>query len=502
MAIDKKYDIVIVGAGPTGLALAHCLSSLTGTNGANGTSETKVKKILVIEREKTIGGCHRVIRDRDGLFTEHGPRIYLSTYKTLFFLMKDMGLEIDDIFVLYKYSIIELVLQNVFPNITFSEVVILIADFLKFMYDDRYGENVNYKKHLKDQLFSDKMIEILDRTFRFLDGGDLSKYSLNKVQSIFNVSTLVTIYQPKKPNDEGLFPYWKAFLEKRGVEFMLDTNIEKINYRDGKIVSVNAKNANSDVIHLDKLILAVPPSSMSKILDGNDVNVRNCFGNFKAFEKWSEKTEYIEYICITYHFILEIEFAKISGATMDTDWGIICINLSDYMKNPEKNYKRLLSLAITITDRKSKRINKTANECTAEELFDEVYRQIKKSIYPNLPGKEEYKAIMNPNNYYKDGKWNSKDEAFFNTFGTKYLKNKSDTIPNIYNAGSQNGHDLMHYTTMESAVSNGITLATELFPELKEKYKIHPFLTTIDYIFYLFIAIIILILIILLIRNI
>jgi hypothetical protein len=171
------------------------------------------------------------------------------------------------------------------------------------------------------------------------------------------------------------------------------------------------------------------------------------------------------------------------------------------MKNPEKNYKKLLSIAITITDRRSKKIKKTANECTADELFDEVYRQIKKSVYPNLPGKGEYKAVMNPNNYYKDGKWKCKDEAFFNTIGTKYLKNTSDTIPNIYNAGSHNGHDIMHYTTMESAVSNGVTLATELFPELKEKYKIQTFLTTTDYIFYLVIAIIILILVVLFMRN-
>ena len=155
MTIDEKYDIVIVGAGPTGLAIAHCCSSIKGM------------KILVIDREKTIGGCHRVIRDSNGLFTEHGPRIYLSIYKTLFFLMKDMGLNIDDVFVLYKYTLIELLLQNVFPNITFSEVLILILDFLYYMYDDRYGENVNYEKHLKDKMFSNKMIDILDRTFRF-----------------------------------------------------------------------------------------------------------------------------------------------------------------------------------------------------------------------------------------------------------------------------------------------------------------------------------------------
>jgi flavin-dependent dehydrogenase len=63
----RYYDLVIVGAGPAGLALAHTSSSL-------------YRRILIIDKELEIGGCHRVKRDVDGLFTEHGPRIYLSIY--------------------------------------------------------------------------------------------------------------------------------------------------------------------------------------------------------------------------------------------------------------------------------------------------------------------------------------------------------------------------------------------------------------------------------------
>ena len=48
------YDYIIVGAGPTGLTLALYLAKLN-------------KKIIVIEKENTIGGIHRVKRD-NGLF--------------------------------------------------------------------------------------------------------------------------------------------------------------------------------------------------------------------------------------------------------------------------------------------------------------------------------------------------------------------------------------------------------------------------------------------------
>ena len=49
------YDYTIVGAGPTGLTIAWFLAK-------------SGYKVLIIEREIVIGGCHRVIRV-DGLFT-------------------------------------------------------------------------------------------------------------------------------------------------------------------------------------------------------------------------------------------------------------------------------------------------------------------------------------------------------------------------------------------------------------------------------------------------
>ena len=66
-----KYDIVIVGSGPSGLALAHCLSY-------------KYKNIAIIEKYDTIGGLHRVLRipyENEKVFTEHSPRIYSNSYK-------------------------------------------------------------------------------------------------------------------------------------------------------------------------------------------------------------------------------------------------------------------------------------------------------------------------------------------------------------------------------------------------------------------------------------
>lgn len=63
---NTEYDYCIIGAGPTGLTVSYLLSKIG-------------KKCILIDKNKDIGGCHRVDRV-NGLFTEHGPRIYSSSY--------------------------------------------------------------------------------------------------------------------------------------------------------------------------------------------------------------------------------------------------------------------------------------------------------------------------------------------------------------------------------------------------------------------------------------
>lgn len=459
----RHYDLIIVGAGPAGLALAHASSSL-------------YRRILIIDKETEIGGCHRVKRDVNGLFTEHGPRIYLSIYYNFFNLMNEMGLQVEDVFVNYKYSFDDVAKEKLLPHYTFYELFMFALAYLMFVIDDDYGKDISLYEYLRGYGFSLKVIDIFDRMCRFTDGGNVYSYSLNKILKATDSSPMLKIYQPKAPLDVVLFSTWKKFLSNRGVDFMLGFHIVDYDIQNNNVETITL--SNSEKIRCGKLVFAVPPVALANIIQYEN-GLRNAFGNYSDFERWVDKTKYIDYISITYHFKDKLGLPIKNGLTFDTDWGIVVINLSDYMEKVEEadtGYSTVLSTAVSICDKNSRTTYKKANECSADELINEVHRQIKESIFTNLP--DDYKAIINPNNYYDTykNKWACRDNAYFNTYSEKYIPFYS-SINNVYNVGTHNGKSYFSYTTIESAVSNAMYLAGELYPEVSKNYRIYRGIT-------------------------
>ena len=459
----RYYDLIIVGAGPAGLALAHASSSL-------------YRRILIIDRETEIGGCHRVKRDVNGLFTEHGPRIYLSIYYNFFNLMNEMGLQVEDVFVNYKYSFDDVAKEKLLPHYTFYELFMFALAYLMYVINDDYGKDISLYEYLRGHGFSLKVIDIFDRMCRFTDGGNVYSYSLNKILKLTDSSPMLQIYQPKAPLDMVLFSTWKKFLSNRGVDFMLGFHIVDYDIQNNNVETITL--SNSEKIRCGKLVFAVPPVALANIIQYEN-GLRNAFGNYNDFERWVDKTKYIDYISITYHFKDKLGLPLINGLTFDTDWGIVVINLSDYMEtvdDADAGYSTVLSTAVSICDKNSRTTYKKANECSADELINEVHRQIKESIFTNLP--DDYKAIINPNNYYDTykNKWACRDNAYFNTYSEKYIPFYS-SINNVYNVGTHNGKSYISYTTIESAVSNAMYLAGELYPEVSKNYRIYRGIT-------------------------
>ena len=175
------YDYIIIGSGPAGLTFA--------------TLADKNDKIMIIDKDKVIGGCHKVNRQKyenEYYFSEHGPRMYFSNYLNFKTILSKIGVKFSDIFTKYNLSFIEIlynttVKENIF---TLNENYIMTIDFFKLLGDPNYAKNISLSEYVIKHKFSNKAINYIDRTSRLMDGGDLNKTSLNSFFHVMNDTLL------------------------------------------------------------------------------------------------------------------------------------------------------------------------------------------------------------------------------------------------------------------------------------------------------------------------
>jgi hypothetical protein len=459
------YDYIIIGAGPTGLTLSWYLSKLG-------------KSVLLVEKEDSIGGCHRVKRRgfNGALFTEHGPRIYIDNYYMFMDLLKELGTDFKDIFTPYNFDIANIGGESV-SYFSYKEMFYLTATFVGL--NEKY-KTMTMEEYAKNYKFSEKAKWYIDRLCRLTDGAGIDVYTVYQFMQIANQNGLYTTYQPKQPNDVGLFKIWKTKLEENGVDILLRTTVVGFEKSTDKIKSVTLNNgslfnADNDNITFTgrNIILAVPPYSLVNILKNS--SIKNAFGDFNQLQVWEQKVRYLDYIPIVFHWNKKLNLEQIWGFP-NSDWGIAFIVLSDYMTFIDKDSKTVISTTITIHNPSSK-TGKKPNQCSKQELIDETLRQLKIS-YPNLPTPTH--ALVEQNQF-SNSMWVPDDNGFMITkngyidFQSKY--------ENLFTCGPHCGSSPYHFNSMESAVINAVSLIHILEPQSSNIYPIKSAMTVRQFIF-------------------
>ena len=443
------YDYIIIGSGPTGLTLATLFSKYG-------------KKCAIIEKESYIGGCHSV-RRVDGLFSEHGPRIYIDNYFAFKKILTEIGTSFNDLFTKYNFGTTSS-FSEIYDNLTIKELSIIFLHFINL--NDSY-KHISMNEFMVNYNFSDNAKSFLDRIGKLTDGGDSSKYTLYNFLQIINQNFFYSIYQPKFPNDIKLFKIWYDKLVDSGVDIFLNSDITNIDQSNNLITKIYI----NDNIKLNgnNFILSMPPESINKFI--KKVNIPHAFGN--NFDEWSQETNYITYIPIIFHWNTKLKIKKIWGLPR-TSWGIGHIVLSDYMNFNDPRSQTVISTLITLYG-KSDYLQKNPNEITDKNiLINETLRQLK-TVLGDLP--DPTYSIMADNYYnHKLNQWVSINTAFMTTkYG--YIDYKSPVYDNLYNCGVQNGISTYSFTSMESSIQNAIGLTNILIPESKNYYNTENIIT-------------------------
>jgi hypothetical protein len=453
------YDYVIIGGGPTGLTLAWGLAQYG-------------KKVLIIERENSLGGCHRVQRV-NGMFTEHGPRIYVGNNNTFKFLLTDMGLSFNNLFTKYEFNGKSIATQ-VIKRLTIKEMFDVMCTYLYYIIDSSYSKNISVEDFMIAHNFSQSAKEYFDKICRITDGAGMNNYTLYEFLEIINQNIYYNIHQPRVPNDVGLFKKWEIALRNTGnVDIMLNTEIDYIESIKKNLVTKIFMVGDSKQIKSKNYIFAIPPKALAKILIKSP-STYNAFGDLTNYIKWQQNTEYLLFIPIVFHWDTKLDIEKLWGVPA-SDWGIGSIVLSNYTDFNDMRSKTVITTSITMPDKKSSYLNKTPHECNKHELINEVFRQLK-SIYSKTDFKTFTTAFISPEMYRKNNRWYSKDSAYVRTVDG-FKNYQSLEFNNLYSVGTHNGNSFYNFTSIESAVSNGITLLNALVPESRKKYKIISFIT-------------------------
>lgn len=427
MSCDTLYDYIIVGAGPTGLTLAWLLAQ-----------EPTIKKILIVERADSIGGCHRVERDlTTNLFTEHGPRIYSTTYVNVIEILNSMNISFYDLFTEYKFSHGSMS-QEVLSKLTPWEVFKLAIEYVKLVFDPAYALFTTVADFLEINEFSKVSKDVIGKICHLTDGAGPERFTMNQLLHGFDHHVFYKFMQPKLPNDKGLFPLWQDRLLRTGkVDIWLNSDVKSLltddcggitgldliisqdenqngnqntsydaSY-DGKLLQVNAKN----------VILAIPPEHALRISGLNKwTTVGRVFSSNPALNKspgcislapdnmnntsndnlpirqivdtnkistiniaeFGNLAKYDYYIPIVFHYPYSKECLNLPlvWGFPTTDWGVITIVLSDYMDFNDPRSKTVITSCISLTDRPSSFTGLTANQTSDRTaLMKEVYRQ-------------------------------------------------------------------------------------------------------------------------------
>ena len=276
------WDYVIIGAGPSGLSLAWYLARYN-------------KKILLIDKNSSLGGCHRVMRV-DGLFVEHGPRIYINNYKTTIALLKDMGFSFDDFFTPYKFNILNISTDTV-GKIGLKEIGWFIYEFARFIFNKNYSKKITMKQFMENHKFPNETQEYIDKLCRLTDGAGVDRYTLYEFLQIINQHLFYKIYQPKLPNDVGLFKQWENALLKTGnIDILLDSEVINMSVKDNMIDTITIIKNNKQLdIKGKNYILAIPPKHLIQLISKSN-DTKGSFGNYDDLVQWSKERYFDHYI--------------------------------------------------------------------------------------------------------------------------------------------------------------------------------------------------------------
>ena len=260
------------------------------------------------------------------------------------------------------------------------------------------------------------------------------------LQLIFDVATPGTSSDRilNGPTNDAWINPWSTYLKEKGVQFHLNSPTKYVNCKDQSISSVLvSKNGVDETVTADYYLFAVPVEVMSNLLNDEMVKIDPTLYTIKELSNsvsWMNGAQF--------YLTEDLEINQGHTIYIDTPWALTSISQKQFWPNVDLSkygdgtVKGILSIDISDWDSIGILYNKSAKDCTKEEIIKEIWAQLKKSL--NINGviilKDEHL-----HNWYLDSDIEfdipkkNKEPLLVNTINSWDLRPYSYTrIPNMF----------------------------------------------------------------------
>jgi protoporphyrinogen oxidase len=269
---SKKKQIVIIGAGPAGLACAWWLATHGGSQ----------YKITVIEKSKTVGGLAKTLTYKGCRFDVGGHRFYTKIPEIETFYSSAIGNKmltrnrLSRIYYDGKYFLYPLQVTDVLKKIGLSKAFWVLTSFIRRRMHPHATE-VTFTDWVENR-FGDALFSMFFRSYtEKVWGIKTEKLSANwAMQRIQNFSlpvavmnaitagkfgkatTVITQFKYPKFGPGQMYEEMQKQAEKKGVEFILSSEVTDITCKNHTVTRVVIKNHTKKTIPLNYLVSTMP----------------------------------------------------------------------------------------------------------------------------------------------------------------------------------------------------------------------------------------------------
>lgn len=503
--------VIVLGAGIGGLTAAHELAK-------------RDIHVVVYERNDRVGGLARsayYTQDEKTYPVEYSWRVYGTGYKNLQRVLKEIPLRENQDKSIFNNLL--RVATYIFPRFDRPEVILSPEHKT---HGSAWDLSHQEKMQMVDKMFycttmsrarMDSMDKLKWKDFCEDLSGEAKKYmvrmwgpvlgmdpsymSFPVVARIVGVvfggflSAAGALYLMKKPTNDGWFDEWVAYLESKGVSIQTRHELRDIQIKDGKISGVRVYDvAQGKEVEdtADYYVLGLSVEALANIVETHP-ELKNIpeLHNSIPLAQVSRQVQLSVQIFLDQAVTYPTHQPPILYLP-DSPWAII-IEPQELVWgktfSTDPRVKSVWSVGICQTDEPGILIKKSFNECSQEEIRQEVWAQIKRSYaQANIKTESGEKVsekhevlfyMWDSFKYNPDTKrmeiWEPKFSN--NAESLQYQPNSQTSVPNLFFATGYTKTDRFIYS-MESAAEAGtkcVNKILEVSGTRQPKTKVYPY---------------------------